>query len=170
MAKPLAVGFGSGHRPGIKPHIKQHAQCFRAMNEADGAGGSHERISESDGISPTLTGQMTCAIIYQIKECSRLAKCDMRWPHAAQAQKSSEAGLNRSKLQWVWKRLSPGVQMTERSMHTGQITEGTLRRQRRQRLCPLPTCRLCRLLGFPPAQGAWHLCLLSAPLLVSFLG
>lgn len=37
---------------------------FRDTNEAVGSEGSHERISESDGISPTITGQMTCAIYH----------------------------------------------------------------------------------------------------------
>lgn len=60
---------------------------FGDTNEAVGSGGSHERISESDGISPTITGQMTYVIIYQIKERSRLAKWDTKWPHTAQAQK-----------------------------------------------------------------------------------
>lgn len=37
------------------------------MNELVSSGGSHERISESDGISPTLTDQMTYAVIYKSK-------------------------------------------------------------------------------------------------------
>lgn len=38
---------------------------FGDTNEAVGSGGSHESISESDGISPTIAGQMTCAITYK---------------------------------------------------------------------------------------------------------
>ena len=36
---------------------------FGDTNEAVGFGGSHERISESDGISPTTTDQMSPALI-----------------------------------------------------------------------------------------------------------
>ena len=32
---------------------------FGDTNEAVGSGGSHERLSESDGISPTTTGPMS---------------------------------------------------------------------------------------------------------------
>lgn len=57
----------SQHPQGIGEELGSNPcySIFGDTNEAFGSGGSHERISESDGISPTIAGRVTCAIIHK---------------------------------------------------------------------------------------------------------